>query len=170
MSCLLNKDSILADWSDEEEYLKIGEVYEGHAWAPKPAKVIELYERLSSSKVIELEWKVGERRKAEDDLSNQVQQVEQVPMTKGSEPEATDFDFEEENVPQLRRLGIGKSQSLKGGAKKKTTSLAGILSNMERHRIMDQKATATGDAMPRAVKTSATTPTTSINTTPSSTT
>jgi len=54
-----------------------------------------------------------------------------------TEPEATDFDFEEEAAPQISRLG--KSPALKGGGKKKTTSLAGILSNMERHRIMDQK-------------------------------
>ena len=76
------------------------------------------------------------------------------------EPEADDFDFEEESTPQLRRPG--KSPALKGGAKKRTTSLAGILSNMQRHRIMDQKES---EDRPTPVATTATAPTPATTTT-----
>lgn len=53
---------------------------------------------------------------------------------------ADDFDFEEEATPTMRRPVKGITSALKGSAKRKQpTSLAGILSNMERHRIMMAK-------------------------------
>jgi len=62
-----------------------------------------------------------------------------MPVLYSSEPEATDFDFEEESTPFMRRVP-GKIVPLKTSAKKKTSSLTGILASMERHRIMDQMA------------------------------
>jgi len=73
-----------------------------------------------------------------------------------SEPEATDFDFEEESTPLMRRVP-GKTVPLKRSIKKKTSSLTGILANMERHRIMDKMASEDSP-----------TPTTTSNTTTTS--
>ena len=53
-----------------------------------------------------------------------------------------EFDFEDEftssgtfDTPQQRRTPGG---ALKGSARKKTTSLDGVLSNMRRHKIIDE--------------------------------
>jgi hypothetical protein len=48
-----------------------------------------------------------------------------------------DFDFEEETPPSMLKLSKSLGASKPTGTKKRTT-LAGILSNMERHRNIEK--------------------------------
>lgn len=130
---------LLAECSDEEEYSKLGTQVD-HYWSPYPEAVISLYEKISQNTVLEFNWKCTSGRRNPDDesMTYAVSSQQSLPKSKETEPQATDYDFEEESTPQLSRFGKA-NPTPKGGGKKKTTSLAGILSNMEKHRILDQK-------------------------------
>lgn len=52
------------------------------------------------------------------------------------EEEKTDFDFMDEMTsPKLKIRNKGE-ETLKGSAKKKTTSLDGVINNMRRHNLL----------------------------------
>jgi len=137
-------DNNVQHCSDEEEFDHYG-TSDGLFWAPFPEAVANLYEQLGkNSGVAEFDWKEDlERRRLYQDYEAYRKTLSSTPAeVKVEAPEVTDFDFdlEDETKPKLSR-SFGKSATPKGGGKKKTTSLAGILSNMERHRIMDQMDT-----------------------------
>lgn len=81
----------------------------------------------------------------------------------------TEYDYEDEGTPTLRPT----KATPKGSAKKKTTSFASIISNMERHRIIEQMPSENAqsllqpdDQLPpaTAISTTTTTPNTSTTT------
>ena len=88
---------------------------------------------------LELDWKCPGRRPPTppDEADNGAEEED----TAQDDEKDMAFDFEDEfsssdnfNTPQQRRLGGG---GLKGSARKKTTSLDGVLSNMRRHKIIE---------------------------------
>lgn len=135
-------------------------------WFPSPQRVAELYSALATGPgYLELEWKLppGGRRPP----SQQQEQQEEVgkdaqageDKEEGEDKEATEaaqdnFDFDDSDsfsggpggaggllsTPHQRRLP-GAASQLRGSARKKTTSLDGVLSNMRRHKIMEEEGT-----------------------------
>lgn len=116
------------EYSDDESPIKTG-YYE-----PPPETIEKLYELLNEGKLPELKWECpGYRPPTPKDLPKTPTKEENI------EDEKSDFDFMDEmNAPKLKVRREGDS-ALKGSAKKKTTSLDGILSNMRRHWKLDQQ-------------------------------
>nr|SVE77397.1 EOG090X0M0J [Daphnia lumholtzi]SVE78026.1 EOG090X0M0J [Daphnia lumholtzi]SVE78654.1 EOG090X0M0J [Daphnia lumholtzi]SVE79285.1 EOG090X0M0J [Daphnia lumholtzi] len=129
------------DCSDDENY---GLSYSSmcQQWIPSPAAVVQLFESYTSEKdckLLTLDW-VSPGRK-------EVQSGEVEGYTENEElktEEKSDFDFWDEpsatTKPGPTRVGpgMGVNKQPRGSAKKKTTSLDGILSSMRRHRKLDQ--------------------------------
>ena len=88
---------------------------------------------------LELEWKCpGRRPPTPPEEKDAGDDEADAPEDDGKDMA---FDFEDEftntamSTPQQRRLGSGGG--LKGSARKMTTSLGGVLSNMRRHKIIE---------------------------------
>nr|SVE73349.1 EOG090X0M0J [Ceriodaphnia reticulata] len=130
------------DCSDDENY---GLSYSTtcQQWIPNPATVVQLLESYTSEKdcsLLNLDWVCPGRKEiqsgeVEGDAENEEQKTE----------EKSDFDFWDEpnastKTGPARRVGpgMGVNKQPRGSAKKKTTSLDGILSSMRRHRKLDQ--------------------------------
>ncbi|XP_004928708.1 PAXIP1-associated glutamate-rich protein 1 [Bombyx mandarina] len=126
------------DWDipcSDDELAKNG-VFIGKSWMPEPAELEELYKNIDKKGILNLEWKCPGRR-----------QPSPVPVSKENQPELpqspireekSDFDFMDE-VSSLRlRVRREGEDTLRGSAKKKTTSFDGILSNMIRHKRIEQ--------------------------------
>lgn len=136
--CLIKReveDDYVLGCSDEEKY---GLRDSMDDWEPSPEEIIELYEQIDREKILELEWQCPGRRpptplNISDGQNNQDENLSEI-----KEEENTDFDFKDE-MSQLR-LNVrptGEYVGPRGSAKKKTTSLDAILSNMARHRKLD---------------------------------
>ncbi|KAG8232484.1 hypothetical protein J437_LFUL011253 [Ladona fulva] len=132
------------DCSDDERYE--GKIKGSRGWEPSAEEIIRLYETLDKGGTFELEWQCPGRRApspAEADYyPDEEESQESLPQEK------SDFDFAEEfsgstPTPPRRAIGAGTP---KGSAKKKTTSLDGVLSNMRRHRLIQQMERATEEA------------------------
>ncbi|EFX63770.1 hypothetical protein DAPPUDRAFT_306276 [Daphnia pulex] len=129
------------DCSDDENY---GLTYSStcQQWIPSPSVVVQLFESYSSEKdcsLMNLDWVCPGRKEVssgeiEGDAENEELKTE----------EKSDFDFWDEpsatTKPGPARVGpgMGVNKQPRGSAKKKTTSLDGILSSMRRHRKLDQ--------------------------------
>nr|SVE92808.1 EOG090X0M0J [Megafenestra aurita] len=130
------------DCSDDENY---GLSYSStcQQWVPSPAAVVQLMESYNSDKdcsLLSLEWVCPGKKEVTtgevaDDAENEELKTE----------EKSDFDFWDEpsataKPGPARRVGpgMGINKQPRGSAKKKTTSLDGILSSMRRHRKLDQ--------------------------------
>jgi hypothetical protein len=123
--------------SEDISKMKI-EDQNSYSWAPEPEEVLHLFEELKKNKYFNFNWECPGRRNPYEE-EQPVPEPEKISnASKETEVEADDFDFEEESTPLPRRPSKAPLTLLKGSAKKRTTSLAGILSNMERHRIMDK--------------------------------
>ncbi|XP_041973682.1 PAXIP1-associated glutamate-rich protein 1 [Aricia agestis] len=126
------------DWDlpcSDDELSKSG-VFVGKEWMPDPDELEELYKNIDKSNTLTLDWKCPGRRAPSP-----------VPVSKENQPEIptspireekSDFDFMDE-VSSLRlRVRREGEDTLRGSAKKKTTSFDGILSNMIRHKRIEQ--------------------------------
>jgi len=109
-------------------------------YLPSPEVIVKLYETLDKGESLDLDWRNPGRRPPTPAKIEQPAEAEQTLQ----EEENKDFDFDEEGLegllvtPQRRLPG----SELKGSARKQTTSLTSVLSNMKRHRQieeMDQK-------------------------------
>ncbi|CAK1548002.1 unnamed protein product [Leptosia nina] len=109
----------------------------GKSWMPDPNELEELYKSIEKTGTINLEWKCPGRRAPSP-----------VPVSKENQPEAmltspvreekSDFDFMDEMGSLHLRVRREGEDTLRGSAKKKTTSFDGILSNMIRHKRIEQ--------------------------------
>ncbi|XP_071443604.1 PAXIP1-associated glutamate-rich protein 1 [Hetaerina americana] len=145
-------DNWCVECSDDERYE--GKVKGSRGWEPPAEDIIRLYEMLDRGKTVELEWQCPGRRApspAETDYyPDEEESQESIPQEK------SDFDFAEDfsgSAPTPRRaIGAGTP---KGSAKKKTTSLDGVLYNIRRHRLIQQmereEATSTNTNPPQPV-------------------
>ncbi|XP_063395110.1 PAXIP1-associated glutamate-rich protein 1-like [Cydia fagiglandana] len=108
----------------------------GKSWVVEANELEELYNTIDKGGTLSLEWKCSGRRAPSP-----------IPVTKESKPEVlvspvreekSDFDFMDE-VSSLRlRVRREGEDTLRGSAKKKTTSFDGILSNLIRHKRIEQ--------------------------------
>lgn len=113
-------------------------------WTPDPATVLRLYTELDKGPGwLELDWKCPGRRAPSPQGEEVAQPVDNEEAPKEEEKD-DGFDFEDDSpapsvgfgTPQQRRT---PGSSLRGSARKKTTSLDSVLSNMRRHRIIEEK-------------------------------
>lgn len=129
---LSNEEDFELACSDDEMAMK-----NGVEWEPKPEEIVELFKELDQKKVLELDWKCPERRPLTPMSSGDMKYVD----SGNSEPYDEDksgFDFEDESSPmKLPQRPSGSETGPRGSAKKKTTNLDDILSNMIRHRKLD---------------------------------
>ncbi|GBP84723.1 PAXIP1-associated glutamate-rich protein 1 [Eumeta japonica] len=119
----------------DDEISKAG-VFDGSYWTPDPLELEELYNSIDKNGTLPLEWKCPGRRAPSPVAVNKESQPE-LPVSPTRE-ERSDFDFMEE-VNSLRlRVRRDGEDALRGSAKKKTTSFDGILSNIIRHKKIEQ--------------------------------
>lgn len=126
------------DWElpcSDDELSKNG-VTIGKSWMPDPSELEELYKNIDKCGILALEWKCPGRRAPSS-----------VPVSKENQPEVlmspvreekSDFDFMDEMSSLRLRVRRDGEHTLRGSAKKKTTSFDGILSNMIRHKRIEQ--------------------------------
>ncbi|KAM3956600.1 PTIP binding protein Pa1 [Aphomia sociella] len=126
------------DWDlpcSDDELSKCG-ITIGKSWMPDPAELEELYKNIENSGTLSLEWKCPGRRAPSPVPVSKTNQSE-MPVSPVRE-EKSDFDFMDEvNSLNLRVRKEGED-TLRGSAKKKTTSFDKILSNMIRHKRIEQ--------------------------------
>ncbi|CAH1286514.1 unnamed protein product [Diabrotica balteata] len=104
-------------------------------WEPKPEEIDRLYTLLDNGEIQELFWKCPGYRSPSPEFTEEPDQEDE---SKESE-EPTDFDFMDEvSSPKLKIRNKGE-ETLKGSAKKKTTSLDSVLNNMRRHNLLPNK-------------------------------
>ncbi|VVC87013.1 unnamed protein product [Leptidea sinapis] len=127
------------DWElpcSDDEISKSG-ITVGKSWMPDPAELEELYKTIEITGTINLEWKSPGRRAPSPVAVSNDNQPEAM-QTSPAREEKSDFDFMDE-VSSLRlRVRREGEDTLRGSAKKKTTSFDGILSNMIRHKRIEQ--------------------------------
>jgi len=111
-------------------------------YTPDPQTIFELYQKIDKGETLELVWKNPGRRPPTPEKVVQAAPTPQAAPDTG----ANDFDFEEEAqgvvTPQRRAPG----SVLKGSARKQTASFDSVLSNMKRHKIMDDQGQEPKDA------------------------
>lgn len=137
-----NEEDFELTCSDEEMSIK-----DGVDWEPKPEEIIELFEVLDSNKILPLDWECPERRPL-----TPVDNFDQKYADDGNAEELIDqsgFDFEDESSPmKIPVRPVGSDAGPRGSAKKKTTNLDDILSNMARHRKLDMMEDDIEDTLP----------------------
>lgn len=130
------RDDVEIDCSDDEKYdIKLRDNGE---WEPEPSVIVELYNRMESDGFIELEWQCpGRRPPTPQSSSDNKDNTDEKTTEVVEEDDKSDFEFRDE-MSQLR-LSVRPAENVgpRGSAKKKTTSLDAILSNMVRHRKLD---------------------------------
>ncbi|CAL8122915.1 unnamed protein product [Orchesella dallaii] len=128
-------DVILAECSDEEEFARSGLSY-GNTWSPKVNEVEALYQRIKNERVIEFYWRPPPRRNPNEKQKSS-EESEKPVVELLDDSGAYDFDFDDDAGPLPQKLP-SKSNTPKSTTKKRTTTFAGIVANMEKHRIMDK--------------------------------
>lgn len=130
------EDEFEIDCSDDEKYdIKLKDNGE---WEPEPKVIAELYCQLENDGYIELEWQCpGRRPPTPQYLNDNKDNFDDKAHDVKEEEDKSDFEFKDE-MSQLR-LSVRPAENVgpRGSAKKKTTSLDAILSNMARHRKLD---------------------------------
>lgn len=126
------------DWElacSDDELSKSG-ILVGKHWMPDPNELEDLYKNIDKSGTVSLNWKCPGRR-APSPLHVSKENQPEMPASPVRE-EKSNFDFMDE-VSSLRlRVRREGEDTLRGSAKKKTTSFDGILSNMIRHKRIEQ--------------------------------
>ncbi|GJQ76962.1 hypothetical protein Trydic_g15158 [Trypoxylus dichotomus] len=120
-------DDWCVDCSDDE--------FRGHngSWEPSIEEIDRLYTMLENNEIPELEWKSPGYKSPTPEI--QAVPTENLNQDK-QEEDKSDFDFMDEvTLPKLKMRKDGED-ALKGSAKKKTTSLDGVINNMRRHKLL----------------------------------
>ncbi|KAL3278861.1 hypothetical protein HHI36_016380 [Cryptolaemus montrouzieri] len=103
-------------------------------WEPSAETIDNLYSILDKGKIPELNWKCPGYRTPSPEIKEQNEESRSEEVENKS-----DFDFMDEmGTPKLKIRNKGED-TLKGSAKKKTTSLDGVLNNMRRHNMLPSK-------------------------------
>lgn len=128
------------DWEigcSDEEAFELTDEKTARNWEPSPEEIVELFDKLDKGEILQLDWQCPGRRPPTPDDANDSQNNNHDEASELKHEEKSDFDFEDD-MAQLR-LSVRKSGNVepRGSAKKKTTSLDAILSNMARHRKLD---------------------------------
>ncbi|KAI8429390.1 hypothetical protein MSG28_000033 [Choristoneura fumiferana] len=126
------------DWDlacSDEELENCGTTI-GKTWTLEPNELEELYNNIDKNGSVALEWKCPGRRAPSPVPVAKENKVE-VPVSPVRE-EKSDFDFMDEMSSLRLRVRREGEDTLRGSAKKKTTSFDGILSNLIRHKRIEQ--------------------------------
>ncbi|XP_019871880.2 PAXIP1-associated glutamate-rich protein 1, partial [Aethina tumida] len=122
----VNMDNFDIECSDEEFKDIKG------PWEPAPEEIDRIYNLLDKGKIPELNWKCPGYRSPSPEVTEEPEEE----IDSKQEEEKTDFDFMDEMTsPKLKIRNKGE-ETLKGSAKKKTTSLDGVINNMRRHNLL----------------------------------
>ncbi|KAJ0180849.1 hypothetical protein K1T71_002934 [Dendrolimus kikuchii] len=151
----MNLDLQGDDWDlpcSDDELSKCG-VFIGKNWMPDPGELEELYKNIDKTGTLSLEWKCPGRR-APSPVPVSKENQSEIPVSPIRE-EKSDFDFMDEVSSLHLRVRREGEDTLRGSAKKKTTSFDGILSNMIRHKRIEQ--------MEKQANTSPSTPSSTAN-------
>ncbi|CAH0546148.1 unnamed protein product [Brassicogethes aeneus] len=101
-------------------------------WEPAPEEVDRIYTLLDNGEIPELSWKCPGYNSPSPEATEEPEEENDFKQ----EEEKTDFDFMDEmSLPKLKIRNKGEER-LKGSAKKKTTSLDGVINNMRRHNLL----------------------------------
>lgn len=122
----------------DDELMSAGSIEDGE-WTPSGAELEALYNAIESSPdgvpVSALEWRSPGRHPPRE--AAPAQRTERTPDTPQM-PANTNFDFMEEMGSFSLRMRRENEDTLRGSAKKKTSSFDGIVSNMMRHKRIQQ--------------------------------
>lgn len=124
---------------------------DGHEWEPDPEEIVDLLRRVEKDKFLELEWTTPGRRPPTPAVKfDAFNDVDKSAIRKREEK--SDFEFKDEmaslKISSKAIRPSGTDSGLRGSAKKKTTSLDAILSNMARHRKLDMMEDDDEDPLP----------------------
>ena len=115
-------------------------------WMPPPDRIIELYEKLAAEAeagrpaVLDLQWKCPGRRPPPQEQEEQQEAEEKEEVKPETKTNHMDFEDEEDEAVPFSTPTRGRTPGgPKGSARKKTTSLDNVLSNMRRHRIEEKE-------------------------------
>lgn len=122
-----NEEDFEIGWSDEELE---------ENWEPKPEEIATLFETLDRDKFLSLDWECPERRPPTPEDSMDFKLADE-DLNLNNEDDKPGFEFEEESSPLKKLARPSLESGPRGSAKKKTTNLDDILSNMARHRKLD---------------------------------
>ncbi|XP_065162095.1 PAXIP1-associated glutamate-rich protein 1-like [Atheta coriaria] len=104
---------------------------EEDTWEPPVEEQLRLYAILDKGGIPALQFKCVGYRAPSPEVNDSLEFKEEIPVV-----DKSDFDFMDEvTLPKLKIRKDGED-ALKGSAKKKTTSLDGVLSNMRRHNLL----------------------------------
>ena len=113
---------------------------------PPPNRIIELYEKLAAEAeagrpaVLDLQWKCPGRRPPPQEQEEQQEAEEKEEAKPETKTNHMDFEDEEDEAVPFSTPTRGRTPGgPKGSARKKTTSLDNVLSNMRRHRIEEKE-------------------------------
>lgn len=133
MSAANDTDDWCIECSDDEKY---GVKANGDWYIPRD-EIIRMYETLDQEKTLKLQWECPGMRSLSPAGDEHYKEGDDESMESKPE-EKSDFDFNDEmTAPNLSRLRVSDAAPI-GSAKKKTTSLDGILSNIRRHRQIEE--------------------------------
>jgi len=101
-------------------------------WEPEPEEIDRIYSLLTKGELPELKWKCPGYRTPSPELTEEPKEEND-----NTKEEQDDFDFMDEMTsPKLKIIRHKGAETLKGSAKKKTTSLDGVINNMRRHHLL----------------------------------
>lgn len=117
------------DWSVE---CSDDEISHKPNWEPSPDEIDRLYTMMDKGEVPEISWKCPGYRSPSPEVTDKLEENENsAPLE-----DKSDFDFmDEASSPKLKMRKDGED-ALKGSAKRKVTSLDGVISNMRRHNLL----------------------------------
>ncbi|KAB0792750.1 hypothetical protein PPYR_14736 [Photinus pyralis] len=117
------------DWSVE---CSDDEIRDKPNWEPSPEEIDRLYTMMDKGEVPEISWKCPGYRSPSPEVTDKLEENENsAPLE-----DKSDFDFmDEASSPTLKMRKDGED-ALKGSAKRKVTSLDGVISNMRRHNLL----------------------------------
>lgn len=148
-SSIENKDAdedFEMEYSDEEMRPR-----GGRDWEPNFEEIVELLKRVEKDKFLELEWTTPGRRPPTPAVKFDTYDDIDIAAIRKRE-EKSDFEFKDEmaniKISSKAIRPAGTDSGPRGSAKKKTTSLDAILSNMARHRKLDMMEDDDEDPLP----------------------
>ncbi|XP_066256315.1 PAXIP1-associated glutamate-rich protein 1 [Euwallacea similis] len=127
MAAIGTEESFCIECSDDE--LKDS----GDPWEPDLEEIYRIYSLLSKGEIPQLKWSCPGYRTPSPEPSEEPKEEN----TEMNTDEQDDFDFmDETSSPRLKIRHNKTGDTLKGSAKKKTTSLDGVINNMRRHHLL----------------------------------
>ncbi|KAF4521074.1 hypothetical protein B566_EDAN012373 [Ephemera danica] len=125
-----SKQQWYIDCSDDERYE--GKDEGQSDWLPDTTEIQQMFETLEKNRILDINWQCPGRKHPSADDNNALDNNEEEEGETSAE--CTDFDFADEvATPKLRR-----EQDRNRVVRKKPTSFDSVLSNMQRHRQLEQ--------------------------------